>query len=212
MAVAVKQRKKSGPISRTPTEREEHLELVAKMDRRGHTQHEIAIATNRSQPAISQDLAIIRQRYRESMLKSQGDLVQEKLQQYKEVRRIAWLAYDRSMEDAEKEVEEFGTIREEDGSGDYSTSEARIKRITTREGRLPANAYLTTIMQTLEAERKLLGLDEAVKVDLSGTIGVFSWDTLLSAMSAPQTNDAEKRLAEVEGIEIEAKVVSEVTG
>lgn len=57
---------------------------------------------------------------------------------------------------------------------DMMTSQERLKTIVTREGRLPNNEYLTTVIRTLEAERKLLGLDEPEKVQAQ----VFTWDML----------------------------------
>src|ERR1019366_7042931 len=52
-----------------------------------------------------------------------------KLEQLKDVRREAWLAYDRSMLDAEKVVTEFGNQTEQVGFDDYVTSEVMLKRI-----------------------------------------------------------------------------------
>jgi predicted transcriptional regulator len=119
------------------------------------TQAEIAEALGVSQPMISYDLKIVRRRYIESQIANRAEQVALKLEQYHEVRSEAWAAWERSKADAGNVVEKF--------ADSLGKGEQRIKRIVVREGRLPDNAYLTTIMKTLEAERHLLGLDEQAK-------------------------------------------------
>jgi len=150
----------AAPKLKSRTAQEEVKSLIAKMDRRGWTQYEIKEGLkdkgiDLSQGMISNYLKKIREEYREVMFLNRKEKVEEKLAQYREIRKEAWEAYDKSRENAEKEQEEFGL------DGDMEGSEVRIKRILTTEGRLPDNAYLTTIMKTLESERALLGLDES---------------------------------------------------
>jgi len=150
----------AAPKLKSRTAQEEVKSLIAKMDRRGWTQYEIKEGLkdkgiDLSQGMISNYLKKIREEYREVMFLNRKEKVEEKLAQYREIRKEAWEAYDKSRENAEKEQEEFGL------DGDMEGSEVRIKRILTTEGRLPDNAYLTTIMKTLESERSLLGLDES---------------------------------------------------
>jgi hypothetical protein len=80
------------------------------------------------------------------------------------IREEAWEAYERSKQDTDKSVEEFVPCPSDDKpapkKGSREGSLLRISIVKTREGRLPANEYLSTIMKTLEAERQLLGLDE----------------------------------------------------
>lgn len=161
---------------KTKTDREAHLERVAQLDRRGWSQWQIANELGVSQALVCQDLGKIRARYKESMLRAHEELVAEKIVQYQDIRREAWAAYDKSQRDSDKEVCEYAQVSEGTDGGDYAVSEQRIKRITTREGRLPANAYLTTILSTLQAERELLGLDEARKVE--ATVHVVDWAKL----------------------------------
>lgn len=144
----------------------EVLQLVAKLDRRGWSQFQIRdeiakqLGLSVSQPMVSRWIGEIKESYRQTILAERREAVEAKIEQYKEIRREAWLAYDRSMNDHEKLVEEYGVSSEAAGMDDFVTSEQLVKRIITKEGRLPENAYLTTIMKTLEAERELLGLDE----------------------------------------------------
>jgi len=148
------------------TQREEVKALVAKLDRRGYSLWQVRDELERSNGInitnvqVSVYLKQLRAEYKAARLKERQDEVNTKIEQYREIRREAWLAYDRSMEDSHKLVEEYGTDSEAVGVEDYITSEVLLKKIVTKEGRLPDNSYLTTIMRTLEAERELLGLDE----------------------------------------------------
>ena len=140
-------------------------------------------------------------------------MVQHKLAQYAEIRRVAWEAYDRSHLDAEKVVEEFGPAVEDDDddkpngkpSEKYAVgydpnsmkdSEVRIKRIMTREGRLPANAYLQTIMETLAAERKMLGLD--AEEAPTTVVNVVNFDMLATSLSEPIPDPVGDKLRQLE--------------
>lgn len=129
------------------------------MDREGWPQRRIARSLGISQPQVSVYLSQIRAEYREMATINFEEAVAEKLQQYRDVRRAAWIAYRRSSEDHESVVEHYGLDEDEDGAT-IEGSEKLLKKIKTREGRLPLNQYLGTVMATLEAERALLGLDE----------------------------------------------------
>jgi predicted transcriptional regulator len=145
----------------TKTQRSQVRALIAKMDRRGFGQFDIQDALLKegfdlSQPMISVYLKKIREDYKRQEVEDRAAKVRAKLEEYRDIRREAWLAYDRSQKDTFKEQSEYAISEDEGLEG----SEQRIKRIVTIEGRLPENAYLTTIMNTLKAERELLGLDE----------------------------------------------------
>lgn len=152
----------------SPTHREEVLDFIAELDRRGYTQHEIRkrlperFGFTLSQGDVCKKLAIIRGRYKSEIIASRHEKVNEQLAALRDVRRTAWDAYHLSMLDSEKEVVEWEAETAEVQGGDLESSERVIKRIQTREGRLPANQYLATILRTHEDERKLLGLDEEV--------------------------------------------------
>jgi len=145
----------------TKTQRSQVRALIAKMDRRGFGQFDIKDALLRegfdlSQPMISVYLKKIREDYKRQEVEDRAAKVRAKLEEYRDIRREAWLAYDRSQKDTFKEQSEYAVVEDEG----LECSEQRIKRIVTIEGRLPENTYLTTIMNTLKAERELLGLDE----------------------------------------------------
>lgn len=208
MAVRKKQTPKPAGMSGakfTKTQQEEVRATVAQMDRRGYSQYAIAEKLDLSQPTISYYLSEIREEYRTRQRKSVDELLHEKLEQYKEIRLVAWEAYDLSQKDKEKEEVETAPVvilastgKDKKGldPADAFESAERIKRIVTREGRLPADGYLTIIMKTLEAERKLLGIDEELPPQNSNNLTVINWDTL--HQRPPQRDPLKEKLKELD--------------
>jgi predicted transcriptional regulator len=97
-----------GPGSRTKTKRERDMELMARMDRRGYSQYQIARHLGISQPQVCYDLKEIRKRYTEAISEEYRAKVEEKRQQLREVRVEAWRAWEKSKADARKVTEEVG--------------------------------------------------------------------------------------------------------
>ncbi len=174
---------------------EEVLYLVGLYDRRGYSTREIRTELKAkhnidvSHVTVHVRLKQVRESYKEMGAAERTAAVAEKLLQYGEVRREAWAAWERSKQDAGKTVEERTVVRDEEDDpsprkagrkkgrfadptdpGLMQESLRLLKRIETREGRLPANAYLQTIMDTLAAERELLGLDAPTKIDARAAV------------------------------------------
>lgn len=197
-----------GAHKHSPTELEEVLERVAVLDRRGWTQHQIAREVSVSQPMVCGYLKKIRERYKTQQLQHREEAIEEKLEQYREIRREAWAAWERSKEDARSKTVQTtkappkkppnGEKGDAPDTGTLVESQARIMEIVTTEGRLPANPYLATIMETLKAERELLGLDQAKKVDVRSV--TVDWNRFMERRDA---TDAIK-----DGDEIEAAIAS----
>lgn len=175
------------PKVKSKTEKEAVLAEVAKLDRRGHTQHEIRKALAATfglkvgQPMVSIYLKEIRTNYVREQSEQRAELVAEKIEQYREVRREAWAAWERSKKNSTRKVSERSPpppqkeVPDERGmvgkfKGGFKRKDAAepaeslrlLKEIVTQEGRLPANEYLATVMKTLDAECKLLGLEPEV--------------------------------------------------
>jgi hypothetical protein len=68
----------------------------------------------------------------------------------------------------------------------------RIKRVRTKEKRLPANEFLKTIMGCLEAERTLQGLDPAKEIKLDGNV---TWDIFATNLTVDTSDAVEAALA-----------------
>lgn len=158
-------------------QRAEVRSILADLDRRGYTQMEmVGILRDRhgiqlTQPMVSGYLKQVWQAYQERERESQHAAQQNKCEQYRMIRKLAWEAYDRSQQDATKVVEEAQAVLVRAGEDPTAALESaeRLRRIVTVEGRLPDNAYLRTILETLEAERVMLGLDAPKQVVQQGS-------------------------------------------
>lgn len=169
---------------------------VEKLLRRGIPQVQIAKEVGVSPGQISLDCRAIRERWEEEYKLERRNMLMEKLAANEEIRAEAWAAWERSKEDAVKNVEEKIPIPEDENNGDEERTKRprkrrmtaeesliKIKEILTREGRLPANAYLATIMETHKADRELLGLDAAQKVDV--VVAQVPWDQVFGPQGDP---------------------------
>lgn len=105
-------------------------------------------------------------------------LISLKMEEYAEIKREAWLAWEKSKNKIEKEA--FETITNPDGS---------VREIAKKylEGRLPGSEYLTIILQCLKAEREMLGLNAAkqLKIGVKGGHEGFDWDRFMDAINDP---------------------------
>jgi hypothetical protein len=153
---------------------------IAKLDGRGWSQWDIAQSVGMSQPMVSMRLKRMREAYNRKEAKEINGTRNQQLDQLRDVRREAWLAWNRSMSDAERQ--EFGPLK--DLEGNLLGDEVLLKRVV--EGRLPENAYLNTVMSTLKAERELLGLDAEKKNN------AVTWDQV--ALIASGVREAIKRV------------------
>ncbi len=180
----------------TPTEKEEVLAKVSQLDRRGWTQWEIAKEIGVSQSLVSVWLVNMRKEYIAQRMVDQAWLIEQKRQQYAELKKEAWLAWERSKEIWEKEEEVLG-LSPGKKTKDSKTSKApkdaeeltqylRVIRITkTKEGRLPGAEYLAIILRCLEAERELDGLDvtKELKIKSEGSL-LVDWDNMVKLRSS----------------------------
>lgn len=102
------------------THRQQVYAEIAKLDRRGYTQWDIATTLKEmglidvSQMMICQYLKDIRKRCLEQMVEERKAAIAEKIEQYREVRREAWDAWERSKADIVTRVEEKSPPRKKD--------------------------------------------------------------------------------------------------
>jgi len=155
---------------------EEVLNKVAKFDRLGYTQFAIAAQIGVTQPVVSEYLKKIRKRYSESTLMTRDALVQEKLAQYADLRREAYDAWQRSQQSLMEKGER--------GALSLSSVDHLLK-----VGKVD---FLHIIADTYAAERQMLGLDEALKIDT--TTDVFNWDLLAGVLTKPVEDPLEEAL------------------
>lgn len=162
--------------SRTKTERVIALEEVARLDRRGYNQFQIADLLGVTQQQVSYDLKAIRKQYAEATIATRAEYVAEKIEQLREVEREAWAAWDRSKENHERTTETTEKVEQPVAAPSASTETTlgpegggnRLKTIIMKEGRLPESAYLQTIIACHKEEAALRGLYPPIKHKHSG--------------------------------------------
>lgn len=211
-------------VIESPGQKEAVLAEVAKLHRRGYTFNEMAVKLEPllgrvvTSGAINVYVKEVKKRYLETQLEEREASVMETLAILREVRKEAWEAWERSKEDMNrttkrstpKAVEED---EEEEGSskGVKGKKKRTTKRLDVRdrarelmmveltemvEGRLPANAYLNTILETVAQERELLGLDEVTRVEVKGAVLTVPWEQLYGPIDGPRPSDAIERKIE----------------
>jgi hypothetical protein len=175
-------------LFKTPTDKEFALSEVARLDRAGCNQFEIARRLGVSQPTACHLLKKVRERYRESIPVEYAAKVGEVRALLRDVRREAWEAWERSKQDAHKEVRETapGTARKLDKRGEtLRQTIKRLRLIVTREERLPASEFLHVILKTISMECELYGINAEkapvnllVNVNNSQPAPAFDWTPL----------------------------------
>ncbi len=202
---------KKGPRF-TETEREDRLCKVARLDRRGWSQSDIARECLVTQQTVSNDLKEIRQRYKVDMLAEHDEMVAQTVAEYREIISELWAAWERSKEDAVKTVEERAPIDTTPPVEDEAPRRKRglarllanpnqfefrkIKEVMTREGRLPAAEYMKLILNAREGIRSLLGLDAAKKVDMDVFGKIIPWDVMYEEAEGEVSDEIEDQIME----------------
>ena len=145
---------------RTPTEREAALTEVARLDRRGASQREIAARLGVCHQQVSYDLRTIRARYAKETQAEHAALVAEKIAQFREQRLELWDAWERSKEDKTRSVKEKVTdlVDRADKGEDVREDVKKLKAVLTTEGRLPEASYQRLILDNLREEAELRSL------------------------------------------------------
>lgn len=192
----------AAPKLKSEADKEAMLAEVVKWDGRGYSHREIAAKVGVSKAMIHHYLEEVKQRYLHTQLEARAVGVFSVVSQLRDVRREAWEAWERSKEDAVRKTSRKGPPRvPRDKDGKPLPNAPRSKELVLLEltemleGRLPANEYLRTILDTLKQERELLGLDEALKVDVKGAVMTIPWEELMG-VHGPRPSDAiEAKLA-----------------
>lgn len=214
----------------TPTEREAYIARTAELDLKDYTALQISRELDISVATVYQYLKIIRERYVEDQVDNRSVLVVRKLKEYQQLRWEAWKAYEKSKADAERESEEWGlrSLGKEDeqegkdvprngkkGSKQKTTKPPgknlreliKVKATKMRQGRLPGVEYLRLIADTYKAEREMLGLDEAIKLDVKAQVldwKVFTLDLNRTDVVEQKMQEALNQLPPIELLEDDA--------
>ena len=165
---------KRGSIKRTPEAIKLDRAETVRLLRRGWTKTAIAEKLGVHPTQISYDWKIIITEINAARDKDLEELIAIKLEEYGEIKRQAWEAWEKSKKERTKHTQEVSQGL--DGSD-------RVKDITSREGGNYNGDHLRTILNCLSAERELLGLNPAKKIEgrISGT-ATIDWDKLAGAI------------------------------
>jgi hypothetical protein len=111
-----------------------------------------------------------------------GHIIEELVAALEEVRTTAWRAYFHSWKAKEKKRKEFAPLKDagkkgKESPGKIKTTIKLLKAVNESEGRLPANEFLHTIIETIKEEGKLRGVYLDIKVDAGGLMPV-DWDRM----------------------------------
>jgi len=201
--------------------KEEVLSVVAKYHRRGYTQQQIReklksdVKLEVSVPMVCNYVKEIRKRYAATTQETHAALVAEKVEQFNEVIREAWDAYERSKEDVQKrhvkrdlrKVPKDAPVEKVRSKNTrFKSTEQEIEEIlkvvqvmTMREGRLPANEFLLTIIRAHELQMKLLGVLDSSTVN-NNTVNVLNVDWAAMAERSPIVDPMERLPIEVKAL------------
>lgn len=170
----------AAPKFKTALERESVKAEVSRLHRRGYSQYDIAkvlkttLKVSISQPMICNYLRDIREAYIESAVEDRKLMVYEKLAQYKEIVKEAWDQFERLKKGRRKVVRD---------SGDGANGSWDKTSVTEEEAE--GSQYLRIVMDAHKAVRELMGLDEAVKLDVQNTHLLLDWNRVMEEMARP---------------------------
>lgn len=132
----------------------ERRRRVAALYLRGETQAEIASAVGVDQGTVSRDLEALHADWKGSGLIDFGERKGQELARLDVLERVAWQAWERSCQDAEK------TVRKRVPAGDGH----RVETTHTREGQAGDPRFLERVGWCIDRRCELLGLDPPKKV------------------------------------------------
>lgn len=179
----------------TEKEREQKKARVLQLAIRDFTGVQIAEMTGVTDSQVCIWLAEQKESWRTSTVEGRDQLIAQKRAQYEEVRREAWMQWERSKEDLQKRVDASGT------KGDTGWTKEEL----VTEGRLAAKTFLDIILDTYRQERALLGID-AERKDGGVQVNVgLNWQNILveAAVQADPIAALEDRINALSPEEIE---------
>jgi len=173
---------------------------ICRLRRRGCPVQRIAKIVGKSERQVQRDLIAIDKAGGDWKPKDKDLRRREIEAQYDDALWQAWQAWFKSKRDAtshtEKQEPAYESVEGEDGKRKrVPTGEMVLTEVVDkREGRLPDNRYMVTILQILQAKRELWGLDEPKKVDVR-KLSINFADVAKSLPDGMRTDEVEQRLA-----------------
>lgn len=187
---------------RTKAQRDLDRAEMVRLLRRGWSRLRIAEHMGLSEGTISSEWRIILKQ----VVKNRDVEVAEKvallLEEYDEVKREAWEAWEESKKERKKVVvEEFAMLSKRPGSSEEDEDEGNptgsgfgrksVRTTTTKEKRLPGNEYLKTILACLDSMAELQGLIPEKRVAVVGSV---DWDAFIKEVGDEPPDVIEAKL------------------
>lgn len=141
--------------TRTKYEREDNFRQISAMYLAGMTQNSISIELGISQPQVSYDLKAIRKQWRESTIVNMNEMVSRELARIDALEIQYWEAWRDSKERSEKARQRVGSEKQ------------IIDAVVERETQSGDPAYLRGVQWCIEQRCKLLGLEQAIRQDVT---------------------------------------------
>lgn len=141
------------PRKRTPAERELSLIRIAELFVQRRSQSEIARELGLSRSQIQRDLQLIRSRWQQAQVTEFNAAVQEELVRLAHLERVAWDAWERSRQVAERRTKS----RRETSSG------PQTKVSIVEEEQVGNPRFLDRIAWCVQMRSRILGLEAPIK-------------------------------------------------
>lgn len=162
---------------------------MMKLLRRGWSKTQIAEKLGVHQTMISYDYKLVMKEVIANQTKDALFLRAKALEELAEVKKEAWIGWDKSKELHRKKV-----IEEYDKGDDSPMS---TKTVDTTEGSLPGSHYLNIILNCIAKEAELTGINADKVLQVQQT--VINWDKLYET-PANAMDDIERKIKEVEAL------------
>lgn len=153
--------------TRNKTERETQRAELPKLLRRGWTQAMIAEKFGVSQAQVSCDYKIVMKELRQEASEDIKELIGLKLEEYGEVKKEMWEAWEKSKKNQEERLEE-------DVSSDRG---GHTKTAVKEKGSCGDPKFIAIVMECIKQECNLLALNPAKEIRGSLTTSI-NWDVL----------------------------------
>ena len=150
--------------SRPVDQRESDLVRTAELYLKGWSQYQIADEVKVSQGTISNDLKLIRERWKEAMVETYNELQHRELARVDNLEATYWEEWDRSKGDKT-------TTTKKGIEGVRGDSREASERT---EGRLGDPRYLEGVRWCIDKRCKILGLDAPIRTQNADVVGVLN--------------------------------------
>ena len=175
---------------RSKVERERDAVTMLALIRRGYTQARIAEHLGVHRTQIVYDYKKVMKRFADQQMEHAAAILEE----YSEVKKEAWEAWDHSkgkiltemVEQILHQVEES----QQAGSGIPDHFEVRLKSA-------PDIAALRVVLDALKSQREMLGLDQPKKMDVRQVN--LDWDSMMESLDEAPVDAIEQELAALTG-------------